>query len=178
MLDQADNLNYFFRLRCYFISIFVSRNCSFKSLLYIFWKFIIYQVIVYRRHDCRDIKFSVIYLKCCSICFCCFSATGLGRLATTAAVLHISEIIHSFEYDESSSISQLIKGKSRNLQKLLKYFNGTTQALCLMYYYCLVCPLLFSSYTQKIYLLLSCCYLLCNYQHHYFHSHLYLLHFY
>ena len=150
MLDQADNLNYFFRLRCYFISIFVSRNCSFKSLLYIFWKFITYQVIVYRRHDCRDIKFSVIYLKCCSICFCCFSATGLGRLATTAAVLDISEIIHSFEYYESSSISQLIKGKSRNLQKLLKYFNGTTGSVSNVLLLLGMPPIIFILYSKDL----------------------------
>ena len=31
----------------------------------------------------------------------------------------------SFDHDKSSSLSQLIKEKLRNLQKLLKYINGT-----------------------------------------------------
>ena len=35
MLEQSDNLNYCFWLCCYFRSILVPRNCSFKSLLYI-----------------------------------------------------------------------------------------------------------------------------------------------
>ena len=49
---------------------------------------------------------------------------GLGGLALGLArfleVLYTSDIIHSFNHDKSSSISQLINGKSRYLQKLLK----------------------------------------------------------
>ena len=41
-------------------------------------------------------------------------------------VADISDIIHSFNHDKSSSISESIIGKSRNLQELFKYFNGTT----------------------------------------------------
>ena len=39
-------------------------------------------------------------------------------------VLDTSVTIHYFDHDNSISISQLFKGKSRDLQKLLKYFNG------------------------------------------------------
>ena len=41
-------------------------------------------------------------------------------------IVGISEILHSLDQNESSSFKQLINGKSRDLQKLLKYFNGTT----------------------------------------------------
>ena len=46
-------------------------------------------------------------------------------LATTAAVLDISEIIKFNNHGKSSSISKLIQCKLRDLYKLLKYFNGT-----------------------------------------------------
>ena len=45
---------------------------------------------------------------------------------TALDVLDTSDITQYLDHDKSSSISQLIKGKSRDLQKLLKYFNGTT----------------------------------------------------
>ena len=44
---------------------------------------------------------------------------GTGRFAGTVGVLDISDIIQYLDHDKSSSISQLIKGKSRDLQKLL-----------------------------------------------------------
>ena len=47
-------------------------------------------------------------------------------LPDNAGVIDFSDIIHSFDNDKSSSISQLINGKSRDLQKLLKYFNRAT----------------------------------------------------
>ena len=34
--------------------------------------------------------------------------------------------MHSLDHDKSSSISQLIYSKSEDLEKLIKYFNGTT----------------------------------------------------
>ena len=34
--------------------------------------------------------------------------------------------MHSFDHDKSSSVSDLVNGKSRNLQKMLKYSNWTT----------------------------------------------------
>ena len=58
------------------------------------------------------------------------SVTGTGGLAPglvgTSGVLDISDITQFFYHDKSSSIFQLLKGKSRDLQKLLKYFNGIT----------------------------------------------------
>ena len=63
---------------------------------------------------------------------CISSTTGTGGLASglrdIAGVIDTSDIIYSFDHDKSSSILQLIKGKSRNLHKLLKCFNGTTTA--------------------------------------------------
>ena len=50
---------------------------------------------------------------------------ALGLPAILGA-FDISDYKHSFDHDKSSSISQLINSKSRNHQKLLKYFNGTT----------------------------------------------------
>ena len=47
-------------------------------------------------------------------------------LAATAAVINISYIIRSFYHDKLSSISRLIKGKSGDLQKLIKYFIRST----------------------------------------------------
>ena len=99
-------------------------------------------------------------------------------LEATAVVLYISDMIHSFDYDKSSSISQLIKDKLKNLQKFIKYFNGTTTSVSNVLLSFGVLSLLFLSCTQKIYLLLSCCYLFYNYQYHYFHSHHYLFHLY
>ena len=40
------------------------------------------------------------------------------------AVFDISDIMQSFDHNKSISFSQLIKGKSGDLQKLLKYFNS------------------------------------------------------
>ena len=48
------------------------------------------------------------------------------RLECTSSVPDISDIIKFLDHDKSSSVSQLIKGKPRYLQKLIKYFNGTT----------------------------------------------------
>ena len=54
------------------------------------------------------------------------AVAGLGILATTTSVLDISNIMKSFDHDKLSSISQLLRGKLKNLPKLLKYFNGAT----------------------------------------------------
>ena len=51
---------------------------------------------------------------------------GLASVLTgTADITDIPDITHSLDHDKSSSISQLMTGKSRDLQKLLKYFKGT-----------------------------------------------------
>ena len=49
-----------------------------------------------------------------------------GGSPTALNVFDISDITQFFVNLKPSPISQLIHGKSRNLQKLLKYFNGTT----------------------------------------------------
>ena len=58
---------------------------------------------------------------------------GLGelafRLAGILGVLYICVIIDFLDQENSSSISQLIKGKSSDLQKLLKYFNEATTSV-------------------------------------------------
>ena len=68
-----------------------------------------------------------------------------------AAVSDIPYIIQFIDYLKSSSVSQTIKGKSIDLQKLFKYYNGTTTSvpnvLLLSY---VVLPIIFA-----LYLLLS-----------------------
>ena len=75
-----------------------------------------------------------------------------AALATIAAVLNISDFIHIFDNEKSSSFSQLIKGKSRNLQKL---FNENKTSVSNVLISAGVFPIIF--YTQNIYLLLPCC---------------------
>ena len=57
------------------------------------------------------------------------SLDGVGRLEpglpASSGVLVISDVKHFLAHLKWSSISQLIKGKLRDLQKLLKYFNGS-----------------------------------------------------
>ena len=55
-----------------------------------------------------------------------FCLAGVGGLQDILGVIDISDITHYLDQDKSSSISQLINGKLRDLQKLLKYFNETT----------------------------------------------------
>ena len=129
MLNQPYNLKYVFWLSCYFRFTFVPINCSFKSLLYISKKL---AVIIYRQNDYWDIKFNIIYLKYCTSCCCCCAGLSLPN----AAVLDISDIIRFLDYNKSSSISLLIKCKLRDLQKLLKYVNGTTTSASI--YCCLI----------------------------------------
>ena len=71
----------------------------------------------------------------------CIAATAgtvglVFEFPANAGLIDILDIIHPFDHDNSSSVLQLIVGKLRNLQKLLKYFNGTTTSTAtLMYYY-------------------------------------------
>ena len=51
-----------------------------------------------------------------------------GR-AAILGVIDISDIIHSFDHDQLSSISQIIKGKLINLQNSLINFKGTTTCI-------------------------------------------------
>ena len=55
-------------------------------------------------------------------------------LAKTSGVLHISVITQVFVHFKLSSISQVINGKSRDLQKIPKYFNGTITSNVIIIY--------------------------------------------
>ena len=52
--------------------------------------------------------------------------TSVGLDLLTSGVLDISDITQYLDHVKSSSIARLIKGKSRDSQKLVKYFNGRT----------------------------------------------------
>ena len=65
-------------------------------------------------------------------------------------MIDISGIIHSFDHDKSSYISQLINGKSRDLQKLLQYIKKTTDSASNLLLSSGVLPITLS-YIQKIY---------------------------
>ena len=111
-MDQSYNLNFFFRLCCYFRSILFPSICFSKPFLYVHNKF---DIIIYRQSDYMNIKFGIIYLKCwTSSCYCCFYWIIYS---------HCSCYWYFLVRLNSSSISQLIKSKWRDPQKLLKYFN-------------------------------------------------------
>ena len=66
------------------------------------------------------------------ISFCCFSV--IKNIAVLLSSSNFStkliwEIIRSSDYEKLSSNPQLIKGKLQDLQKVLKYLNGTTKSL-------------------------------------------------
>ena len=48
------------------------------------------------------------------------------RLVGTSGVVYICDIIQLHNHHKSRSISELIRGKLKDLQKLLKYINGIT----------------------------------------------------
>ena len=78
-------------------------------------------------------------------------AGGLAfGLAVTGAVLDISEFMQFRDHDKSGSISQLINGKSRHHQKLLKYFNGTTTSVSKLLLWTGVFPILFVLYSENL----------------------------
>ena len=110
---------------CYFTSVFDPRNCSLYSLLYTFWKFdiIYWQIVTNRTWSLALFIWSVAPVVClASIAWTVGLAFGLPAIL---GVIGISDIIHYFYHDKSISISLLIKDKSRDIQILLKYFNGT-----------------------------------------------------
>ena len=73
-------------------------------------------------------------------------------------MIDISGIINSFDHDKSSYISQLINGKSRDLQKLLQYIKKTTDSASNLLLSSGVLPITLP-YIQKIYVLLFGCYI-------------------
>ena len=92
----------------------------------------------------------------------CWIGGLAARLVSTSGLLNISDIIQFFDHDIWSSILQLLKDKSKDPYKLLKYFNGTTASVSNISLSVGMLPIIFVS-CSKIYLSLSCYYLFCNY---------------
>ena len=80
-------------------------------------------IIVDRQSDNWTIMFSIIYLKCCSSCYLLLNWISIWNCSKCS--LYFSYYI-IFVHFKSSSISQLINDKSRDLQKLLQYFTEIT----------------------------------------------------
>ena len=76
----------------------------------------------------------------------CIASTGLSPLSSE--VTNISDIIHSFDNEKSSSISQLINSKSRNFQKLLIHFNGIATSVANALLLSSVLPIIFVLYSN------------------------------
>ena len=68
----------------------------------------------------------------------------------TLGVIDISDIVHYFDQDKSISISQLIDGKSRGLQKILKYFNWITASTSNIFLLFGVLPINFILYSKDL----------------------------
>ena len=117
----------------------------------------------------------IFFLKCCSS-RCCYHFINFFSIWINCfkCSWYISDITQFFVNFKSSSISQLINVKSRDLHKSYSNILMEQQLLCLIYYYCLVYFLLFLSYTQKIYWLLYCC--LSYYYYYYYYYHFQLHH--
>ena len=82
---------------------------------------------------------------------------GLASVLTgTADITDIPDITHSLDHDKSSSISQLMTGKSRDLQKLLKYFKGTATSACNILLSSGVLALNFVLYSKDFLVTVSC----------------------
>ena len=82
---------------------------------------------------------------------------GLASVLTgTADITDIPDITHSLDHDKSSSISQLMTGKSRDLQKLLKYFKGTATSAFNILLSSGVLPLNFVLYSKDFLVTVSC----------------------
>ena len=88
-----------------------------------------------------------------------YSLARSGGLAAIAAVLDISEIIHFRNSDKSSSILRLIKWKSRDLRKLLKYFSGASTSVSNVLSSLGAVPIIFVLYAKR----LTCCFLVLVY---------------
>ena len=71
-------------------------------------------------------------------------------LPATPGIIDIEDIIHCFDHEKSSYISQLIHGKSRNLQQLLKYFNETINSVSDLLLSVGVLPIIFVLYSKDL----------------------------
>ena len=79
-----------------------------------------------------------------------FAIDGLVTGFASISGVFISDIMQFFDHNKSSSISQLIKGKSRYLQKLLKYYNGTTTSVSNVLLLAGVLPIIFALYSKDL----------------------------
>ena len=88
---------------------------------------------MYRQSNYWYIKFSTIYWNVPLSVFVS-SLARLGGLVATSVVLDISEITHIIDHEKPSSISQLTKDKSGDLQN---YSNSLMeqQIFCLIQYF-------------------------------------------
>ena len=84
----------------------------------------------------------------------------LFLLLPLAAVLDISDTIQVFFHDKSSSILLLIKGNSRDLQKLIKYFNGTGTSVSIVLLSADVLPFVFVLYSKNLLVVVSLLFIL------------------
>ena len=134
---------------CYFRSIFVPRNCSLIPLLYILYKF---DVIICRQINNWSIKFSIIYLKCFSSCWydCHWLNKWISIWISCYCRCYWYLWYHTFLLPWSNFISQLIYGKSRNLLKLFKYFNGTTTSVSYVLLSSGILPIIFVLYSKDL----------------------------
>ena len=64
-----------------------------------------------------------------------FHLAGVGGLAVILGVLYNSDIMQSFDRDKSSSTSELIKGKLREISKNYTNILHEQKLLCLISYY-------------------------------------------
>ena len=78
-----------------------------------------------------------------------FAIDGLVTGFASISGVFISDM-QFFDHNKSSSISQLIKGKSRYLQKLLKYYNGTTTSVSNVLLLAGVLPIIFALYSKDL----------------------------
>ena len=108
-MDQSDNLNYYFFVCVVISDLYLLQEIVVLIPCFTFCKNLILSLI---DNDNWNIKFSIICLNGAPvICFAAMSGIGgLGSgLPGTAGVINSSDIIHSFEHEKSSSISQLIE---------------------------------------------------------------------
>ena len=121
-------------------------------------------------------KIFKLFLRNVASVFYIADSTGTAELVSgfpaTSSVYDISKITQFFHHDKSSSISQLVRSKLRDLRKLLGYFNETTtfvlRVLLLIfffYYYYFILKTsknLFYTYQQIVLMPLKKLRLYCN----------------
>ena len=110
MLDQSYSLNYCFLGIVVFSDLYLFQEIVPSNSCHIFPKHLLLLFI-------EKVASGTVWLALFILNVAC---TGLAP--PTSDVLDISEITEFFDYEKSSCILQLIKVRSRDLQKLHKYF--------------------------------------------------------